>query len=196
MRSCCSDLSCAIRDDPVQKYLPDFKYNPNAYTPGARPLEPEQAPITLFQLATHMSGLGRDWPPGTAASFPNGTECSGPPPINCLPFPEHGDFFRAIKTHHLMAPPLAYPSYSNTGFGLLGLVLVAANRAASKDPANEPSTYAELVKRDVFDPLGLTGSHFLKTKENEESVIIPSQYGELTVSLPSSTLKRRLTRTS
>lgn len=165
----------------MQKYLPDFKYMPGGYAPNSAPLDLKQAPITLFQLATHMSGLGRDLPPGTAASFPNGTECSGPPPGNCLPFPEPSGVFNAIKSHPLVSPPFSYPSYSNTGFGVLGLALVAANRAASANPSEEPKTYAELVTRDIFDPLGLNGSHFLKTEENQSTLVMPSLDEDLTV---------------
>lgn len=167
-------------DDPVQKYLPDFKYRLDGYAPNSTASDPQDAPITLFQLATHMSGLGRDWPSGTATSFPNGTECSGPPPLNCLPFPEHSDLFRAIQTHHLVSPPSTYPLYSNTGFGTLGLALVAANRAASDNPSREPKSYAELLERDVFRPLGLNGSHFLKTEANKDSIVLPSVGSELT----------------
>ncbi|THH18804.1 hypothetical protein EW146_g2249, partial [Bondarzewia mesenterica] len=58
-------------DDPVNKYFPGFEYRLDGFNPSADTPPPSQAPITLFQLASHMSGLGRDWPPGTVHNWPN-----------------------------------------------------------------------------------------------------------------------------
>ncbi|OCH88785.1 beta-lactamase/transpeptidase-like protein [Obba rivulosa] len=166
-------------DDPVRKYLPDLTYRLDGFRPGSEPVPMDDAPITLFQLASHMSGLGRDWPPGNATDFPNALSGGGPPPVNGLPFPSRASLFESIAEHHLVSPPYSYPSYSNTATGLLGLALVAANRAASQDPSHEPETYAELVKRDLFDPMGLHGSHFLATAENKHRVVVPSMEPEV-----------------
>ena len=62
--------------------------------------------------------------------------------------------------------PAFYPMYSNTGTGLLGMTLAAANQAHGEPNTNEPQTYAELMKRDVFTPLGLNGSSFLADDTN------------------------------
>lgn len=171
------------RDDPVSKYLPEFKYRLDGYSPGPETVsDPQNTPITLLQLASHMSGLGRDWPAGTASDWPETTDGGGPPPENGLPFPTHEELFKDIQKHRLVSPPFAYPSYSNTGIGVLGLALVAANRAASNDPLREPDTWAKLVKRDVFEPLGLNGSHFLATDENSANVVVPSVEPDYAVS--------------
>lgn len=37
-----------------------------------------------------------------------------------------------------------------------------------------PETWDELVKRDIFDPVGMDSSHFLATEENRDLVVIPS----------------------
>ncbi|PSR83958.1 hypothetical protein PHLCEN_2v5562 [Hermanssonia centrifuga] len=159
-------------DDPVDEYLPHFTPRLDGFTPHSRPQG--HSPITLFQLASHMSGLGRDWPPGTVSEWPFNIHGGGPPPTNGHPFPTHESLYDAISAHHLTSPPWSYPAYSNTGTGLLGLALVAANRMASEHPEREPHTYAALLKRDIFDPMRLNGSHFLTTDENKDIVVIPS----------------------
>ncbi|KAL5508717.1 hypothetical protein ACEPAG_4802 [Sanghuangporus baumii] len=159
-------------DDPVTKYLPDFKYRLDGFDPSQPTPPRSQAPITLFQLASHMSGLGRDWPPGTVSGWPFNLTGGGPPPTNGLPFPSHRALFEAIKKHHLTSLPYNYPAYSNTGTGLLGLALVAANRAAFGH--KEPTTFADLLKRDIFDALGMNGSHFLTTETNKHLIVAPS----------------------
>lgn len=130
-----------------------------------------------------MSGLGRDWPSGTVANWPKDMFGGGPPPTNGLPFPDHASLYKAISNTMLVSPPFSYPAYSNTGTGLLGMALVAANRAASKNPAQEPLDYAALIKRDVFDPMGLNGSHFLTTEANKHLVVAPSFAPEVVVRL-------------
>jgi CubicO group peptidase (beta-lactamase class C family) len=163
-----------FRDDPVKKYLPDFKPRLDSSS-----LSSVELPVTLFQLATHMSGLGRDWPPGNVANWPKDLFGAGPPPTNGLPFPDHASLFRAIEKNPLVSHPYAIPGYSNTGIGALGLALVAANRIVNGP--KEPSSYAELLKRDIFDPLGLNGSHFLTTDGNKHLVVVPSLAPEVAV---------------
>lgn len=101
---------------------------------------------------------------------------------NGLPFPSHDSLFNAVSKHYLTSPPYSYPAYSNTGTGILGLALVAANRAAYG--TGEPDTYAKLLKRDIFDPLALNGSHFLTTDENKHLVVVPSKAPEVAVRAP------------
>ncbi|KZT75175.1 hypothetical protein DAEQUDRAFT_761121 [Daedalea quercina L-15889] len=79
----------------------------------------------------------------------------------------------SVTANRLVYLPGFYPSYSNTATGLLGSALVAANRFASGDPGKEPTEYADLVKRDIFDPMGLNGSHFLATEENKHLLFVP-----------------------
>ena len=128
-----------------------------------------------------MSGLGRDWPAGTVDGWPFDMNGGGPPPTNGLPFPSHEAVYEATSQLRLVSPPYSYPAYSNTGTALLGMALVAANRAASADPEREPGSYAELVERDVFGVLGMNGSHFLVTEENKKGVVVPSLHPEVAV---------------
>ncbi|KAJ3552290.1 hypothetical protein NM688_g4225 [Phlebia brevispora] len=161
-------------DDPVEKYLPDFRYRLDGYAPSKSIAKSEEAPITLFQLASHMSGLGRDWPPGTVHGFPHDMQGGGPPPTNGLPFPDHAAMLRTIIANRLVTPPFAYPAYSNTGIALLGMALVSANRMASKFPETEPNTFADLIARDIFEPMGMNSSSFLATEKNKHLVVVPS----------------------
>ncbi len=170
------------RDDPVDKYLKDFKYRLDGLDPEGPQIEDDVAPITLFQLATHMSGLGRDWPAGTAANWPYEVSGGGPPPSNGRAFPTYGDVMDDLPKHHLVSYPGAYPSYSNTGVGILGLALAAASSAA--DGNDTMITHAELLQRDIFGPMGLNGSHFLATDENRDSIVVSSVLPEVVVSPP------------
>lgn len=134
-----------------------------------------------------MSGLGQDWPPGNVKNWPIDFFGAGSPPTNGLPFPDNPSLLKAIETNPLVLPPFSSPSYSNTGTGLLGLALVAANLAANNG-SDEPKTYAELVKRDIFEPMGMNGSHFLTTDANRHLVVVPSVGPEFAVSLHPSPL--------
>ncbi|KAJ7643236.1 beta-lactamase/transpeptidase-like protein [Mycena rosella] len=159
-------------EDPVEKYIPGFTHNSGSLTSPGELLSSKKDPITLFQLATHMSGLGRDWPPGNVANWPRDLQGAGPPPTNGLPFPENAALFRSITENPLISPPFTWPIYSNAGTGLLGLALLEADRAARN--ATESMSYADLVKRDIFDPLGMNGSHFLTSEVNKHLVVVPS----------------------
>ncbi|PIL23326.1 hypothetical protein GSI_14637 [Ganoderma sinense ZZ0214-1] len=164
-------------DDPVDKYLKDFKYRLDGLDPKGPQLEDDVAPITLFQLATHMSGLGRDWPAGTAANWPYEVSGGGPPPSNGRAFPTYEGVMNHLPKHHLVSYPGSYPSYSNTGIGVLGLALAAASSAADGNGA--VITHAELLQRDIFGPMGLNGSHFLATSENKDSIVVSSVLPEV-----------------
>lgn len=135
-----------------------------------------------------MSGLGRDWPSGTVHNWPKDMFGGGPPPTNGLPFPSHESLYKAISTTGLISPPYSYPAYSNTGTGLLGMALTAANRAASANPGTEPADFAALMQRDVFDAMGLNGSHFLTTEDNKHLVVVPSLAPEVAVSFTTHSL--------
>ena len=124
-----------------------------------------------------MSGLGRDWPSGSAHNWPYDADGGGAPPANGLPFPTRERFFGAIEEHYMVSPPWAYPQYSNTGFGLLGLALVEAASAAY----GTQLSHAELLKRDIFDPLGLNSTHFLVTGANKDRIVVPSFDSDIVV---------------
>ncbi len=96
-------------DDPVAKYLPADVRVPTR----------SGKPITLRQLATHTSGLPRDFPLNKARRlediYAGATEA---------------ELFKLLGTYELPRDPGAEWSYSNVGVGLLG---VALSRRADKD---------------------------------------------------------------
>jgi len=96
-------------------------------------------------------------------------------------FPNHSysKVMEALSKYPLVNPPYQYPVYSNTGINLLGLSNVAANRIASSNASAEPQTHKELVKRDIFDPLGLKSS-FFRTPGSplREHIAVPAKYSE------------------
>ena len=163
----------------MDKYLTDFKYSFKGLNPELPYPAPEEAPITLAQLASHMSGMGRDWPPGTASGWPWDTAGGGPPPINGRPFPSLSTVLDDLPNHPFVALPWSFPAYSNTGIGILGMALAAAEAAASGRPT--PLTHSELLARDIFGPMGLNGSHFLATDANRDRLVVSSIEPEVVV---------------
>lgn len=63
--------------------------------------------------------------------------------------------------------------YSNSGFSVLSWALMAA--------ANVTSTYADLILRDIFEPLDL-GSAFNVTAENAQRMAVASTLPDTAVS--------------
>ncbi len=120
-------------DDPVEKYLPVIEHLAN---------RPEGAePITLRQLASHTAGLNREPRLPRAAAGP--IEIWEDKIIASIPMTE----FR-------YNPGERY-SYSNIGFGILGLTI---SRAADKP-------FMDLVRELIFEPLGMRSSTFIITPE-------------------------------
>ncbi|MBI4520467.1 MAG: beta-lactamase family protein [Gemmatimonadetes bacterium] len=116
-------------DDPVQRHLPEATRFADA-RPGA-------TPPTLRQLASHTAGLIREPElPGAAAG----------------PIAQWEDkVLASIPTTRFDTVPGARYSYSNIGFGVLGL---ATSRAAR-------TPFMELVERGIFRPLGMSSTTFI-----------------------------------
>ncbi|KAJ7165664.1 beta-lactamase/transpeptidase-like protein [Mycena crocata] len=162
-------------DDPVDKFLPDFSYTSGGW--ANRAATESLAPITLRQLASHMSGLTREYPRGNMNNWPHSLEGTGPPPSNGCPFPTTDQLIIGLKKYPLTIPTYTYPVYSNVGMALLGQVAVAANRAfeEAQSIVVSPGTWPALAQRDIFDPLGLNGSAFVATPHNKAHVAVASQ---------------------
>ncbi|KAF9535645.1 beta-lactamase/transpeptidase-like protein [Crepidotus variabilis] len=153
-------------DDPIEKYLPDFappSYGWSSYLSGtADPKTASRERITLRQAATHLSGIGRDYPPRNLKEWPvlELPSMSEEEDREWLSNRTRSHMMKAISQYPLINKPWMYPIYSNTGIDMLGLSNVAANKLASSHPDKEPQTHKDLLKRDIFDPLGLTGSFY------------------------------------
>ncbi|KAJ6544346.1 beta-lactamase/transpeptidase-like protein [Mycena capillaripes] len=164
-------------DEPVDKFFPDFSYASGGWgdIPDARE---KSGPVTLRQLASHMSGLSRDFPRANMKNWPHSLEGSGPPGSNGCPFPTTEQLINGLKKYPLAVPMYSYPVYSNVGMAFLGQVAVAANREFEKynNLTGSPATWAILAQRDIFDPLGLNGSSFVVTPQNKAHVAVASKH--------------------
>ena len=121
------DAGKAHLSDPVEKYFPEIKTVQGRF--------PDAPPITLIQLATHTSGLGRE--PDNTETYVTGAV---------------GDWEKTLTaalphTHYIYEPGTRF-SYSNIGYAILGAALARA--------AGQP--YTEYVPKHIFQPLGMTHS--------------------------------------
>ena len=115
--------------DPVKKYFPEIELVQGRF--------PDAPPITLVQLATHTSGLGRE--PDPKEPYVTGAVADWEKTlIAALPHVRYED------------EPGTRFSYSNIGYAILGAALSRA--------AGEP--YVEYVAKHIFEPLGMTRSAF------------------------------------
>jgi CubicO group peptidase (beta-lactamase class C family) len=160
------------------KYIPSFKYNPqtwsdylanNRQAPSNYDSE-HLDPITLRHLGSHTSGLGRDWPTYNVDEFPD-----VPPNLPVRQWPTLDEQLQAIAETPLIAPPGFLTVYSNTGFSVLGAALAAANSMAE----GIPLPYSDLLKRDLFGPLGMNGSSFIASEDNAAHLAIPKNPAEV-----------------
>ena len=127
-------------DDPVVRHFPEF-----AQLDGP---DEQVRSITFRQLASHTGGLVREPELLFAASGPLAEWES--------------KVLAAIPTTSLQSQPGSEYSYSNIGFGLLGLAL---SRAAGRP-------FMDLVTELIFEPLGMTQSTFALTPELEPYISV------------------------
>jgi CubicO group peptidase (beta-lactamase class C family) len=113
--------------DPVELYLPEVK-NLIGYSPSTQ--------ITFLELATHHSGLIRE---PTLADAAAGTIESWESKV-----------IKSISYTSFQYKPGENFSYSNIGYGILGLALSRA--------VNKP--FMELIQNKIFSPLGMSSSYF------------------------------------
>ena len=111
-------------------------------TPRIKPRSgkyPTDHPITLRELASHTGGLVREPELEGAAAGPMDQW--------------EQRIFASIPTTRVQSAPGSQYSYSNIGYGILGLTVSHA--------ANRP--FMVLVIEDIFDPLGMTTAGFRPT---------------------------------
>src|SRR5918992_2612192 len=88
-------------DDPIEKYLPEFKIKSRF---------PDARPATFRQVAAHYSGLPREPPMAHEYQF---TE----------KFPPVEEQLKSLKDVEMMIPAMSMFSYSNLGYNIMGLAL-------------------------------------------------------------------------
>ncbi len=115
-------------DDPVENYFPEIR-NLDGYSDSRK--------ITFQQLASHTSGLVREPDMENAASGPIEEW--------------ENKILASIPNTRFQSELGERYSYSNIGFGILGL---AVSRAA-----NVP--FMEMVEERIFEPLNMTNSFFV-----------------------------------
>lgn len=125
--------------DPVEKYFPEVN-KVQGRAPGA-------PPITLIQLATHTSGLGRE-PEDTETYLKGAVADWEKVLIAALP-----------HTRYEYEPGSRF-SYSNVGYAILGAALGRA--------AGQP--YVEYVQQRIFKPLGMSHSFFEPDARTRSSI--------------------------
>lgn len=88
-------------DDPIEKYLPEFKIKSRF---------PDARPATFRQVAAHYSGLPRE--PPMLHEYQATDE-----------FPSVEDQLKSLKDTEMMVPAMTLYSYSNLGYNIMGLAL-------------------------------------------------------------------------
>ena len=116
-------------DDPVAGYFPEFV--------GVADRPSGAAPVTFRMLASHTAGLSREPQlPGAASGSIYGWE---------------DKIIESIPTTRFQTAPATEYSYSNIGYGILGL---ASSRAAGVP-------FMDLVTDLIFSPLAMSSSTFI-----------------------------------
>ncbi|KAF8216007.1 beta-lactamase/transpeptidase-like protein [Mycena galopus ATCC 62051] len=137
-----------------------------------------KSPITLRQLASHLSGLGRDYPPddfGEPWPRPLAVE-DRDDKLQALMDVSPEEFLNAVAKFPLVAPQYTFPIYSNTGFDVLGLCNVGAAQLFTGQAKN----YSELLQDDVFDPLGLNSSFYgIPNSRLAAQIAVPSSNSDM-----------------
>ncbi len=132
-------------EDDVSKYVNEF----------ANPQLPNKTGITLFQLATHTSGLPRNSPAEINFTKQIDRWILLGANYRKLEYPLKSQFLKSLKYITKEFPDFEYTPcgdrrYSNLGFSLLG---VALERAAK-------TGYEKYISNEIFKPLGMVNSGF------------------------------------
>lgn len=141
-------------DEPIENFLPEVKHI-KGYSDSTQ--------ISFRQLAAHTAGLQRepDWEEAYSGPIQDWEKKL----LVCIP-----------KTAFQSKPGEKY-SYSNIGYGILGLALA---RVAGE-------SYIELVKERIFEPLGMNNSYFV-IPENKQGQLARGMeggpFGELNLDTP------------
>lgn len=125
-------------DDPLQRYAPAHVTVPK-----------RESPITLFDLATHTSGLPREM--GNA-----------PPHSPHFTYPDFRTRWHWLPNQHLRSRPGAAALYSNIGFDFLGDALASATH----------KQYAALLSERTLIPLHLWSTTYFPTLDQCSRLLV------------------------
>ncbi|KAJ7246323.1 beta-lactamase/transpeptidase-like protein [Mycena haematopus] len=167
-------------DDPVTKFIPNFTHPSYGWSDflSGNDSASANSPITLRQLASHLSGLGRDYPPedigepwprSLTAEYKEGK-------LQAFMDVSPEEFLNAVAKFPLVTPQYTFPVYSNTAFNVLGLCNLGADKLAT----GKRRTYRELLQNDVFDPLGLNSTFYeIPNSRLAAQIAVPSSNSDM-----------------
>ncbi|KAK0100307.1 hypothetical protein ONS95_008265 [Cadophora gregata] len=162
-------------NEPITKYIPELQQAAQTLNATSNPLDhPSWEEITLGELASQQSGIGRDYAAfgelsGLLRPLSN-PAALGLPPLNSSEaaicaggsFCTREQFFRGFTQRHPVYAPATGAVYSNVAFQLLAYAVENITGKA----------FPELVEESLFRPLGLTGSYWDIPKDNSTGVVI------------------------
>ncbi|KAJ5963506.1 uncharacterized protein N7479_003382 [Penicillium vulpinum] len=147
-----------VLDDPVTKYLPEL-VDSKEEQDMVGPVKWDD--ITVGQLASHMSGIARDYC-SKDVTLQTSSVDAGLPPHQAIHKPccgesncDSSDFIRHLANQTPVAPAGGTPSYSNMAFQLLGYIV--------EKRTGKP--FSKVLQHDIFDVLGM----------NETSIFAPNK---------------------
>lgn len=129
-------------EDPVEKYLPEFKgqWLVREKSTSAFMLVQPERPITIRDLLTHTSGLGDVPSPRTECSL--------------------AELVMAYSQAPLQFPPGSKWAYSNPGINTLGRIVEVVSGQG----------FAEFLQQRFFTPLGMKDTTFWPTEEQARRI--------------------------
>ncbi|KAK4224645.1 beta-lactamase-like protein sdnR [Podospora fimiseda] len=164
-----SKLSDKYWDESVTKYVPELSALPAPESPldGV-----DWSEVTLGGLASHMTGIGRDYALGDlSATLPGQTVLPGLPPLNDTEIVRCGsngyrpctreEAFTKLLTKPTVIPPYQGAIYSNVAFQLLAY--------AVENITGE--FFSSIVESELLTPLNLTRT-FLTQPTNDTNAVI------------------------
>ncbi|CAI7564318.1 unnamed protein product [Penicillium glandicola] len=152
-------------DDPVTKHLPELVDSTREQdTIGLVAWDD----VTVGQLASHMSGIARDYCSKDVTLQTSFAE-AGLAPLQTVHIPccddgskcDSSDFIRNLANQTPVAPAGGTPSYSNTAFQLLGYIV---EKRTGKQ-------FSELLQHDIFDVLGMTETSVFAPNKTSTGII-------------------------
>ncbi|KAH9210692.1 putative beta-lactamase [Leptodontidium sp. 2 PMI_412] len=162
-------------NEPITKFIPELQQAAQALNASSNPLDhPSWDEITLGELASQQSGIGRDYAAFGELGSPLRPLASptslGLPPLNSSEtaicaggsFCTRAQFFKGFTQRHPVYAPATGAVYSNVAFQLLAY---AVENITGK-------TFPELVEETLFGPLKLTGSSWTVPKDNSTGVVL------------------------
>ncbi|KAH8878872.1 beta-lactamase/transpeptidase-like protein [Thozetella sp. PMI_491] len=149
-------------EDPVTKYLPQLRDLKKEQEVNNDITTVDWELVTLGGLASHLSGIGTDYPVdiasflgslGTMLGLPNITDPSILP--NCaglldLPPCNASDLYEDFGRRPPVYAPYTTPVYSNVGYSILGLAVAAASNM----------TFADFVQKNILDVVSMNSTLF------------------------------------